>query len=117
MSVPERDVVIEADAVRLAQVLANLLTNAAKYTEPQGRVELAVLHEDEVVEFRVRDNGIGIPPENQAEVFKMFAQLKPAIDRSEGGLGIGLALAKGLVELHGGSIEEIGRASCRERVL
>jgi signal transduction histidine kinase/CheY-like chemotaxis protein len=105
VSVPERDVVIEADAVRLAQVLANLLTNAAKYTEPQGRVELAVLHEDEVVEFRVRDNGIGIPPENQAEVFKMFAQLKPAIDRSEGGLGIGLALAKGLVELHGGSIE------------
>jgi signal transduction histidine kinase/CheY-like chemotaxis protein len=105
VNVPERDVVIEADPVRLAQVLANLLTNAAKYTEPQGRIELAVRHLDEVVEFRVRDNGIGIPPESQAEVFKMFAQLKPAIDRSEGGLGIGLALAKGLVDLHGGSIE------------
>ena len=105
VTVPERDVVIEADPVRLAQVLANLLTNAAKYTEPQGRIELAVRHVDETVEFRVRDNGIGIPPESQAEVFKMFAQLKPAIDRSEGGLGIGLALAKGLVELHGGSIE------------
>jgi signal transduction histidine kinase/CheY-like chemotaxis protein len=105
VSVPDRDVVIDADAVRLAQVLANLLTNAAKYTEPQGRIELAVQHQDEVVEFRVRDNGIGIPRENQAEVFKMFAQLSPAIDRSEGGLGIGLALAKGLVELHGGSID------------
>jgi two-component system, sensor histidine kinase len=105
VSVPERDVVIEADAVRLAQVLANLLTNAAKYTEPQGRIELAVQHHDETMEFRVRDNGIGIPKENQAEVFKMFAQLSPAIDRSEGGLGIGLALAKGLVDLHGGSIE------------
>jgi signal transduction histidine kinase/CheY-like chemotaxis protein len=105
VTVPERDVVIEADAVRLAQVLANLLTNAAKYTEPQGRIELAVQQRDGTVEFCVRDNGIGIPAENQAEVFKMFAQLKPAIDRSEGGLGIGLALAKGLVQLHGGSID------------
>jgi len=104
VNVPELDVIIEADPVRLAQVLANLLTNAAKYTEPQGRIELSVHHEDEVVEFRVRDNGIGIPQENHAEIFKMFAQLSPAIERSEGGLGIGLALAKGLVELHGGSI-------------
>ena len=102
---PDRDVVVEADAVRLAQVLANLLTNAAKYTEPQGRIELAVQTRDGVVEFRVRDSGIGIPLEHQAEIFNMFAQLSPAIDRSEGGLGIGLALAKGLLDLHGGTVE------------
>jgi signal transduction histidine kinase/CheY-like chemotaxis protein len=105
VSLPDRDVIIEADAVRLAQVLANLLTNAAKYTEPQGRVELAVERQADAVEFRVRDNGIGIPPESRGEIFKMFAQLSPAIDRSEGGLGIGLALAKGLVDLHGGTID------------
>jgi signal transduction histidine kinase/CheY-like chemotaxis protein len=105
VSLPDRDVIIEADAVRLSQVLANLLTNAAKYTEPQGRIELAVERRDDVVEFRVRDSGIGIPTANQAEIFKMFAQLSPAIDRSEGGLGIGLALAKGLVQLHGGTID------------
>jgi len=105
VNVPERHVIIEADAVRLAQVLANLLTNAAKYTEPHGRIELTVQRQGDVMEFRVRDNGIGIPPENQSEIFKMFAQLRPAIERSEGGLGIGLALARGLVELHGGSID------------
>jgi signal transduction histidine kinase/ActR/RegA family two-component response regulator len=105
VSVPDREVVIEADAVRLAQVIANLLTNAAKYTEAHGRIELAVERRDDVVEFRVRDNGLGIPPESQSEIFKMFAQLSPAIDRSEGGLGIGLALAKGLVDLHGGTID------------
>jgi len=104
VNVPKRDLIIEADAVRLAQVLANLLTNAAKYTEPHGRIELTVQRQGDVMEFCVRDNGIGIPPENQSEIFKMFAQLRPAIERSEGGLGIGLALARGLVELHGGSI-------------
>ncbi len=113
VNVPDRDVIIEADAVRLAQVLANLLTNAAKYTEPQGRIELSMQCRDGMVEFRVRDNGIGIPPENQAEIFKMFAQLSPAIERSEGGLGIGLALAKGLVDLHGGSIGVISEGPGR----
>jgi two-component system, sensor histidine kinase len=105
VSLPERDVVIEADPVRLSQVLGNLLTNAAKYTEAEGRIDLSVERGDDLVEFRVRDNGLGIPPESQGEIFKMFAQLSPAIDRSEGGLGIGLALAKGLVDLHGGRIE------------
>jgi signal transduction histidine kinase/CheY-like chemotaxis protein len=115
VSLPDRDVVFEADPVRLAQVLANLITNAAKYTEPQGRIDLVVACTADAVEFRVRDNGIGIAPEARADIFRMFAQLRPALERSEGGLGIGLALAKGLVELHGGTIavesEGLGRGS------
>ena len=104
VTLPERDLPIEVDPVRMSQVLANLLTNAAKYTEPKGKVELEVQRDAEAVQFRVRDNGIGIAEEARADIFKMFSQLSPAIERSEGGLGIGLALAKGLVELHGGSI-------------
>jgi two-component system, sensor histidine kinase len=104
VTLPDRDAVIEADPIRMAQVLANLLTNAAKYTEQQGKIELVVKRLAGNVEFRVRDNGIGIAQEARADIFKMFSQLSPALERSEGGLGIGLALAKGLVELHGGSI-------------
>lgn len=93
-----------ADPLRLAQVLANLLTNAAKYTDPDGRIGLSVRRDGGHVVLCVTDNGIGIPPESIGNLFEMFSQVKSSKDRSEGGLGIGLALAKGLVELHGGTI-------------
>jgi CheY-like chemotaxis protein len=96
---------LSGDPLRLAQVLANLLTNAAKYTDPDGRIGLTVERDGAYLVVRVSDNGIGIPPESIGSLFEMFSQVKSSKDRSEGGLGIGLALAKGLVELHGGTIQ------------
>jgi PAS domain S-box-containing protein len=95
----------EADPLRLSQVLSNLLTNAAKYTDSGGEIRLNAACDAETVTFSVTDNGIGIPEHALTEVFSMFSQVKSAQDRSEGGLGIGLALAKGLIELHHGSLE------------
>ncbi len=104
LQVPEQECMIEADPVRLTQVIANLLMNAAKYTDEGGRIALQVERGADAVLIRVRDNGIGIAADAFADIFSMFSQLRPAIERSEGGLGIGLALTKGLVELHGGTI-------------
>jgi PAS domain S-box-containing protein len=94
-----------ADHLRLSQVLSNLLTNAAKYTDPGGEIWLRATCDADAVTFSVTDNGIGIPPDALAEVFSMFSQIKSVQDRSEGGLGIGLALAKGLIQLHHGTLE------------
>ena len=105
LQLPQESVAFLADPMRLAQVLANLLTNAAKYTDPDGRIGLQATAEDGTITIRVTDNGIGIPPEAMGNLFGMFSQVKSSKDRSEGGLGIGLALARGLVELHGGTIE------------
>lgn len=102
---PDKPVRIVADPLRLAQVLSNLLTNAAKYTDPEGRIELRVDCVGRNVILTVKDSGIGIPAVSVDDVFAMFSQVKSTQDRTEGGLGIGLALAKGLVELHGGRIE------------
>jgi PAS domain S-box-containing protein len=95
---------LDADPVRLAQVLSNLLTNAAKYTDAPGRIVLAAQVEGAMLRLSVKDNGIGLSSAVTAEIFEMFAQGEDAHLRAEGGLGIGLALVKGLVDLHGGTI-------------
>jgi signal transduction histidine kinase len=104
-SLPEGPVWLEADPVRLAQVVANLLNNAAKYTPDRGRITLSVRQEGDEVVLGVRDNGVGIAPEVLPRVFELFAQDRRTLDRSQGGLGIGLTLVKGLVEMHGGRVQ------------
>jgi signal transduction histidine kinase len=96
--------VICGDKVRLAQIVSNLLINAAKYTPPGGRIELAARREANEAVITVRDNGIGIPPEMQARIFELFAQVDSSTTRTHGGLGIGLTIVRTLVEIHGGSI-------------
>ncbi len=105
IEVPEMPARFAADPLRLAQVLSNLLTNAAKYTDPEGEIRLRVAYTADTITFSVADNGIGIPSDALEEVFAMFSQVKSAQDRSEGGLGIGLAFARGLVQLHRGTLE------------
>jgi CheY-like chemotaxis protein len=105
LSAPPGPVWVEADDIRVQQILGNLLTNAAKYTGPGGRVELAVGRDGADAVFRVRDTGIGIPPELLPKVFDLFVQGARTLARSEGGLGIGLTLVKNLAELHGGTVE------------
>jgi two-component system CheB/CheR fusion protein len=96
---------LEADPLRLAQVVSNLLNNAAKYTDSGGRIELSARVALNTVSMTVKDNGIGIPPQSLDRIFDMFAQIDSQSSRTEGGLGIGLSLVKGLVELHGGTTE------------
>jgi PAS domain S-box-containing protein len=113
VEVPEDPIWIQADPTRLAQVLLNVLNNAAKYTPAGGRISLTVTKTDEDsasgdrggVAIHIRDNGVGIPTDMLGQVFEMFTQVDRSLDRSQGGLGIGLTLVRRLVELHGGSVE------------
>jgi PAS domain S-box-containing protein len=105
VSLPGKPVWVEADRTRLSQIVANLLQNAAKYTDPGGRIEVGVEQQAEAAVLRVRDSGIGIAPEMRERVFEIFSQVHRPGDATRSGLGIGLAIVKRLVELHGGRIE------------
>jgi len=111
VSVSEPSLQLEADLTRIAQVLSNLLNNASNYTPTGGRIELTTEQQLDRVAIIVRDNGIGIPQDRLEDVFEMFSQVSRTLDRSHGGLGIGLALVRSLVEMHGGSVraESAGR--------
>jgi CheY-like chemotaxis protein/nitrogen-specific signal transduction histidine kinase len=95
---------LNADSLRLAQALSNLLNNAAKYTDPGGDITVTAYIADETLHLAVKDTGVGIAADALSGIFAMFAQVEGSVGHSEGGLGIGLALVKGLVELHGGTI-------------
>jgi len=105
VTLPRQAIYIEADRVRFAQVLMNLLTNAAKYTPKPGKISLSVEQAGGLVVVRVKDTGVGLSAENLAHVFDMFYQVDRSYSRSDGGLGLGLTLVRQLVEMHGGTIE------------
>ena len=105
ISLPKEALWLNADAARLEQVVVNLLTNAAKYTEERGQIWLSVLAEGNECVVRVRDTGVGIAPALLPKIFDLFTQAERSLDRSQGGLGIGLALVHRLTELHGGRVE------------
>ena len=105
VTLPPDSLPFEADPLRLAQVLSNLLTNAAKYTDAAGHIELSGRIQDGTLSVSVKDDGIGISPEALTRIFEMFSQIDGASSRSDGGLGIGLSLVKGLLKLHGGTVE------------
>jgi PAS domain S-box-containing protein len=103
LSVPA-DLFVECDVTRLAQAFSNLLSNAAKYTPPRGRIEVSASASEDELMLRVRDNGVGIEPELLPRVFELFVQGRQALDRAKGGLGLGLSIVRSLIELHGGQV-------------
>jgi signal transduction histidine kinase/ActR/RegA family two-component response regulator len=104
VELPEESLLLDADPVRIAQVLANLLNNATKYTDERGQIRLTARREGAHASISVRDDGIGIAPEMLDKVFDLFRQVSSPMDRAQGGLGIGLTLVKRLVEMHGGTV-------------
>jgi PAS domain S-box-containing protein len=115
VNVPRNTLHVDGDPMRLFQVVSNLLTNAAKYTPPGGQISIGAESLDDEVVLRVRDSGIGIPPDVLPNIFDLFVQERQAIDRSQGGLGLGLTIVRNLVERHGGSVsahsDGVGRGS------
>ncbi|MBY0396804.1 MAG: PAS domain-containing protein, partial [Thermoleophilia bacterium] len=115
VDLPEAPIYVEGDGTRLAQVFANLLNNAAKYTERGGTIRLSARREGDEAVVAVEDDGVGIPPEMLPRVFDMFTQVNRSLEKAQGGLGIGLSIVRRLVEMHGGSVEAqsegVGRGS------
>ncbi len=115
VEMPREPVYLYADPMRLSQVVTNILQNAARYTPPGGHIGLTAEQQDDQAILRMRDTGLGIPPEMLPRIFEMFTQINRSLDRSQGGLGIGLALVRNLVHMHGGTVqahsEGLGRGS------
>jgi PAS domain S-box-containing protein len=115
VNVPKHDLVVDADRGRMTQVLANLLTNAAKYTPPGGKILVTAARDENDVVVSIQDSGVGISAELLPHVFDLFVQARQTLDRSQGGLGLGLALVKNLVAMHGGTVSAssagLGRGS------
>lgn len=109
ISVPKESLLLDADPVRLTQVVGNLLTNAAKYTDSRGQIEVVVERDGDQAVLTIRDTGIGIAPDMLSQIFELFVQADHASSKSQGGLGIGLTLVKNLVEMHGGGITAYSR--------
>jgi signal transduction histidine kinase/CheY-like chemotaxis protein len=105
VDIESNDLPVNGDPVRLAQVASNLIANAAKYTEPGGRISVRANREQNQIVLRVRDNGIGLTPEMQIRIFEAFVQEDDALRSAQGGLGLGLAIVRKLVQLHGGSVQ------------
>ena len=115
VTVPEEPILVQGDPARLSQVFANLLNNAAKYTPDHGQISIVVEPSEHEVAVRITDTGAGIPPEMLLNVFELFTQVDRSLDRSQGGLGIGLTLVRRLIEMHGGAVhahsDGIGKGS------
>jgi PAS domain S-box-containing protein len=105
VALPAERVELDGDLIRLAQVFSNVLINAAKYTPAKGRIAVSIRREAREASVTIRDSGIGIAAEHIAQIFEMFGQVESSRNRAQGGQGIGLSLAKGLIELHGGTIK------------
>jgi CheY-like chemotaxis protein/two-component sensor histidine kinase len=113
VALPSEPIYLDADPVRLAQIIGNLLNNACKYTESGGNIWLSARRQGSDLVMKVKDTGVGIPTDMLSRIFEMFAQVGRSLERSQGGLGIGLTLVKRLVELHGGSVEAFSEGAGR----
>lgn len=105
LELPKETIWLEADSARISQIFSNLLSNSVKYTNNGGTIVMSAEPVGQMVEIAIKDNGIGIPPDMLPEIFKMFLQVDASLERSQGGLGIGLTLVKSFVEMHGGTVE------------